>query len=199
MTRINARTWVRSLERLQLFWIDFILSCYSHTVINGSLVIVQFFSRAVTDSPFLKTGFGLYSGEQMGSADPPRRKLVITANISIHICPPNLPAETGKCYQPLQVFMPGFLPRYTTDEISAWENLCVVWVNMGTWIHSAYMVGYWVLGMGLFQGLLLEHLTLHQEFNLHLDREKDICNPTALWIHRDVKVPPWNQRESFWT
>lgn len=166
-----------------------------------ALVMVQFFSRAVTDSPFLKRAFGPCSREQTGSADPPRKKLVITVNVSTYICPTNLPTETDQCYQPFQVFMPGFLPQHTTsclaDEVSAWENLCVVWVNMGTWIHSTYMFGYWILGKGFVR---VSFWTLYQEFDLHLDRKrKGICNPTALCTHRDVKVPPWNQRESFWT
>lgn len=49
------------------------------------------------------------------------------------------------------------------------QNLYVVWVKMGTWIQSAYMFSYWILGMGIFQDLLLEHHMWHRE----ADRQKE--------------------------
>lgn len=77
--------------------------------------MVQFFTGAVTGSPFLKRSFGLYSKEQMGSTDPPRKQLVIAVSISTCICPPKLPTDTHWCPQPFQVLVPRFLPLHTTS------------------------------------------------------------------------------------
>lgn len=143
-----------------------------------TLVMVQFFSGAVTGSPFLKRSFGLYSKQQMGSTDPPRKQFVITVNISTCICPPKLPTDTHQCHQPLQVFVPRFLPLYATScfagvsQLEFSKSLCFLSqsMNLNPWcfyvwilnIRSRAFSGSSASGASCF-ALRMQHSLCHEE------------------------------------
>lgn len=124
------------------------------------LVMVQFFSRAVTDSPFLKWFCCWLTKKEISySCYLPTKasywnRTVLPALLCIWDC---ILAVTHY-----------IMPHWCSVSLRA-QNLCVVWVKMGTWIHNAYMFSYWILGMGIFQDLLLEHNMWHRE----ADRQKE--------------------------
>lgn len=61
-----------------------------------------------------------------------------------------LPAILGvcACILPLAHHI---MPCWWSPSLSA-QNLWAIWVNIGTWIHSAHTFGYWILGISFFQG-----------------------------------------------
>lgn len=121
--------------------------------------MVRFFSRTVTVSPFLKRPFGLYFWEQMGSADPPRKKLVVTLNISTCISLPKLPTDIYLYYHPFWVLLSRFSPLHS---VPAWGCKISLFFE-SKWEHEFTVLlylGIEYLEWGFFRSCYFRNATL---------------------------------------
>lgn len=171
--------------------------------------MVQFFSRTVTVSPFLNRPVRLYFREQMGSTDPPRKKLAVTVNISTCISLPKLPTDTDLCYQPFRVLVSRFSPSHTTlclagvSQLEGAKFLCFL-SQSGNMNPRWFYV--WVLSIwsGAFSGASTSGTWLFASGMLHLLGHEKRGAPafSLLFTCRNAKPCHWVKKQSFewsWT